>query len=56
LLIFDTATDKTKLAPFFMAPGVGERSSNSKVIIWTHRHTHTQAIALPGPLKWLASM
>ena len=32
----------------------GQRSSSSKVIVWTHRqtHKHTQLIALPGLLTW----
>jgi len=29
------------------------RSSASRVVLLGHKHTHTQMIALPGPLKWL---
>jgi len=31
---------------------LGQRSSCSKLIIPTHRHTDSRPIALPGPLKW----
>jgi len=31
---------------------LGQGSFSLKVIVQTHRHTHIDPIALPGPLKW----
>jgi len=31
---------------------LGQRSFRSKVIMRTHRHTHSGPTARPGPLKW----